>query len=319
MWYNEGMKGNRRAFQPPLLKIKKDAGEYPPPVVTPKPLSASSSISAATQAYHAYLESSLYSRHTVKAFIGDICLLRKFVGSNKKIGQISTADLERFLAYLRSGRGKPCSPKSLNRRVTALKNFFRWLTESKLIQQDPAARLIYKRAIPPLPDILYDNECRRLLAEASKDSRAYLLVLLLLETGVKRKELLGIKLTHIDLSNQYRPELWIKHAGKRFKERKLRLPPEFPAAFEAYIAEYQPQEYLFECTERNLTYILKNVTQRARIRKRVSCQVLRDTSAVRQLKAGERIERVFEKLGLAPGSWNEETRQKYLKLARPGL
>jgi len=148
------MEGNPRAFQPPLLKIKKGTGEYPLPLVSPKPLSFSSSISAAIQAYHAYLESSLYSRHTVKAFIGDICLLRKFVGSNKKIGMISTADLERFLAYLRSGRGKPCSPKSLNRRVTTLKNFFRWLVESKVVRQDPAARLIYKRATPPLPDIL---------------------------------------------------------------------------------------------------------------------------------------------------------------------
>ena len=76
---------------------------------------------------------------------------------------------------------------------------------------------------------------------------------------------------------------------------------------------------IFECTERNLTYILKDVVQRAGIKKRVSCQVLRDIFAIRQLRAGEKIERVFEKLGLAPGSWNEETKEKYLKLARPGL
>ena len=115
------------------------------------------------------------------------------------------------------------------------------------------------------------------------------------------------------------PELWIRHGAKRFKERKLRLPPEFPAAFQAYVDEYHPGEYLLGCTARNLTYILKDVVQRAGIRKRVSCQLLRDTFALRQLKAGERIERVLEKLGLAPGSWNQETKQKYLKLARPGL
>ena len=128
-----------------------------------------------------------------------------------------------------------------------------------------------------------------------------------------------IRLTNIDLANQYRPELWIRCRGRRFKERKLRLPPEFPAALAAYIAEYHPQEYLFEYTERNLTYILTSVAQGAGIRKKVSCQVLRDTFAVRQLKAGEQIEWVLEKLGLAPGSWNEETREKYLKLASPGL
>ncbi|MBC7264784.1 MAG: tyrosine-type recombinase/integrase [Chloroflexi bacterium] len=313
------MEGKGGAFQLPLLKVKNGTGEYPPSLIASRPLSSASSISAAMQAYHAHLAASSYSRHTVKAFLADVVLLRKFIGPNKKVGGIGTAELESFLAYLRSSRGKPCSPKSLNRRVTALKNFFRWLVESNVIPQDPASRLIYKRATSPLPDVLYDEECERLLGEASKDSRTYLLVLLLLETGVKREELLGIRLKDIDLSNQYRPEVWIRHKGKAFKQRKLRLPPEFPAAFRAYMAEYCPQEYLFECSERNLSYLLRNTAQRAGIVKKVSCQVLRDTFAVRQLKAGERIERVFEKLGLAPGSWNDETREKYSRLARPGL
>lgn len=313
------MEARTRAFQPQLLGSQKGAGEYAPPLAVPQPLSASSSLAAAIQAYHAYLVSSLYSRHTVKAFIGDIALLGKFVGLSKRLGEITLAQLESFLAYLRTERGKPCCPKSMNRRVTTLKNFFAWLVESQVIQENPATRLVYKRAIPPLPDILYDDECARLLAEASGDSRDYLLVLLLLETGVKREELLKIKLAHFDLSNPYRPELLIKSEGRSFRERKLRLPPELLTVLRAYIGEYQPQEYLFNCTERSLTYILKDVAQRAGITKRVSCQNLRDTFAVRQLKAGEKIETVFEKLGLAPGTWNEETREKYLRLARPGI
>ena len=155
------------------------------------------------------------------------------------------------------------------------------------------------------------------MAAASGESRAYLLVLILLETGIKRKELLKIKPTHIDLSNRYRPVLWIR--GEKHKERKLQLPAEFTEVFEQYLEEYQPQEKLFECTGRNLDLILKSVAERAGIEKPVSCQVLRDTFAVRQLKAGEKIDKVLEKLGLAPDSFNQETKRKYLKLAAPAL
>jgi len=309
------MKPQPLAVQQPLLKTK--GGEYPPPLVGPQKISASSSLAATIPAYHAYLAGSAYSKHTVKAFLSDIHLLQRFVGPGKKIGEITTADLNAWLSYLREGRGRPCSPKSLSRRVTAIKNFFGWLHQNKIIPANPAAAIVYKRATSPLPEILYDEECERLLAAASTDSRAYLLVLLLLETGVKKEELLKIKLTHLDLSNRYRPELWIR--GKRHKERKLRLPPEFPTALARYLSDYRPQEYLFECSDRNLLYILHEVAKRAGIRKRVSCQILRDTFAVRELRAGEEIETVFRKLGLAPGSFNEEAREKYLKLASPAL
>lgn len=201
--------------------------------------------------------------------------------------------------------------------MTTIKNFFGWLLESEIIAEDPAGEIAYKRATSPLPEMLYDKECDRLLTAASDDSRAYILVLLLLETGIKQEKLLRIELTHIDLSNPYRPELWIR--GKRHKERKLRLPPEFPAAWERYQAEYRQQEKLFECSDRLILYILKDVAKKAGIKKRVSSQVLRDTFAVRQLKAGEKIDTVFKKLGLGPGSFNEEAREKYLKLSSPAL
>ncbi|MFQ5873062.1 MAG: tyrosine-type recombinase/integrase [Dehalococcoidia bacterium] len=303
--------------QPSLFKIKGIGGEYPPPAATSREITATSALASTLPAYHAYLVSSTYSEHTIKAFLGDIRLLQKFLGPDQEIGQVTTTDLNKWLTYLRQGRGRPCSPKSLSRRVTSLRNFFGWLHQSGIIPEDPAASVVYKRATSPLPEILYDDECDHLLAAASSDSRTYVLVLLLLETGVKREELLKIKLTHLDLSDRYRPELWIR--GKRHKERKLRLPPEFTVALDTYLAEYQPQENLFECTDRNLTYILQSVAKRAGIKKRVSCQILRDTFAVREIRAGEKIEKAFEKLGLAPGSFNEEARKKYLKLASPAL
>src|SRR4249919_365876 len=81
--------------------------------------------------------------------------------------------------------------------------------------------------------------CRQLLDSASNDPRTYLLLLLLLETGLKKAELLDLKVTHFDLSNKYQPELWVKHEGKQVKkDRKLRLPPEIIPVYTDYMERY---------------------------------------------------------------------------------
>ena len=54
--------------------------------------------------------------------------------------------------------------------------------------------------------------------------RTYFLVLLLLETSVKKEELFALKTVHFDLSNRYAPELWVKHTGNKVnKDRKIKL------------------------------------------------------------------------------------------------
>src|SRR5256885_9409412 len=100
---------------------------------------------------------------------------------------------------------------------------------------NPAKNIRSSRVTSPLPDILFDSECCRLLEAASQDSRTYLLLLLLLETGLKKAELLDLKVTHFDSSNKYRPELWVKHTGKQVcKDRKLILPSDIIPAFQDY-------------------------------------------------------------------------------------
>ena len=60
-------------------------------------------------------------------------------------------------------------------------------------------------------------------ANAKPDARPYALVYLLLTTGIKKSETLGIKLEHIDLDAPNGPQIFIKYASpaNRYKERKL--------------------------------------------------------------------------------------------------
>jgi site-specific recombinase XerD len=87
----------------------------------------------------------------------------------------------------------------------------------------------------PLPDYLYEDEIKTLSTEASKDPRMYLLVLLFLDTGIKSNELFLLTKAHVNISDPYNPELWIKHTGKNTKkDRKVALPVRFIDVYSQY-------------------------------------------------------------------------------------
>ena len=69
----------------------------------------------------------------------------------------------------------------------------------------------------------------------------------------KTEELQHLELSHIDTSNAYAPEVYIKHTGKKVKkDRKLKLPREFAAALLDYTTKFQITDRLFPCTPRFL-------------------------------------------------------------------
>jgi len=281
----------------------------PPPLHTPKEVSPDSTILAALWPYSIYLTSEGYTKNTIGAFIRDIHILKSFVG-DLSVGKICTQDLRNFVAYLRDRCQE--KPKSVYRRVTGIKNFLRWLKMEKIIQEDPSAAFYLTRPVPPLPVILNDEECRWLLLEASKTPRDYLIVLLLLEGGLKRNELLDLEPAHVDIQNTYRPTVLV-NAPKR--GRSIVLPPDFTPGYKAYVETLRPSDKLFPYTERGISHVIWQTAERAKIKKHVSSQILRDTYVVRKIRAGETIENALKKVGLSTGAMNAETIEKYRKLS----
>ncbi|MGE5138139.1 MAG: tyrosine-type recombinase/integrase [Rudaea sp.] len=281
----------------------------PPEILDPK-----TSITAAIGAFHAHMRRQGFSDNTIKAFGGDLNIFRKYVGVARPVGDVTAQDIANFMNYLRFERGVPCNMKSYQRRLTSLKVFFSFLHENDAIPQDPAAAIPHQPVITPLPEILNDGQvdrlartARQLMSAERSDSRPHLLVSLILATGMKKSECMALKLSDIDLSHSEQPYVLIRYADprRRHKERKLKLPANFAAALEQYREEYQPKEKLFECTSRNLEYVLADVSQAAGLNGKVSFEVLRWTSAVRDLKSGMREETLRQKLGLSTITWQE--------------
>jgi site-specific recombinase XerD len=326
---SEGIRTQRpiRAKQLPLFPQKGVRGEKRPVVTETNPLDSTSSLGTTIGAFHDHMLRQGFSENTIKAFLADLRLLGKHSGLNAVVGEFGTRELNDFLTWMLHYRGVPCSPKTYARRVTTLKVFFGWLHETNVLDRDPAAAILHNHVITPMPQILHDDQVDQLLSAAEEtmmgepsDPRPSLLINLLLQTGIKKGECTSIALNDIDRSNRQAPALYIRYKNPRMhhKERKLALAPSLMRVLDRYLATYQPGRRLFECTARNLEYVLHDTAQLAGLKDGVSFEMLRWTCAVRDFRDGADQERLRKKLGLSKISWYE-TVEKLKKLAEPGL
>jgi integrase len=180
----------------------------------------------------------------------------------------------------------------------------------------------------PLPTILTDEEINRLvrtcqdwLWERDKpDARPYVLVSLLLQTGMKKSECANLLIEDVDRTNPQSLEVQIRYNDVRYahKNRRLTLHPNLHKPLEQYLAQYKPERFLFECTPRNLEYVLDEAGKRARIQRlQVGFETLRWTCAVRDFRMGTPEEQLRHKLGLSKVSWRD-TSDKIHRLAGRG-
>jgi site-specific recombinase XerD len=268
----------------------------------------------AINAWEYYLNDQGRSPNTVKAFLSDVRLLTQVLPPDRTLGDITTIDLNAFLHWLEHERSVPCSPKSLARRGTAIKSFFRWLQKGGVLVVDPAERVVQHSVLSPLPEVLSEaeNEAVLLAADRSRratrpDARPYTLLALLLATGIKKSECLGIHLNHIDLQTPGEPYIFIRYASpaNRYKERKLTLPEEWLPAYQEYLAQYNPVDRLLPWSPRRLEYLLEDIGKEAGLTKHLSFDMCRWTCAMQDYLNNVEPEKIRQKLGISKIQWRE--------------
>lgn len=254
------------------------------------------------------------SPNTVKAFLSDVRLLTQFLAPDQSIGTITTDQLNRFFTWMEKERGVPCSPKTLSRRITSVKSFFRWLSKNGVLSIDPAEKVLQRSAISPLPQVLTEAEYEAVLLAADRhrrekkpDARSYTLVSLLLSTGIKKSECLGIHVNHIDLDAKNGPHVFIRYASpaNRYKERKIDLDVDWITAYSEYLAQYQPVDQVFAWSPRRLEYLLEDIGSEASLTKHLSFDMCRWTCALRDYQAGVDSDKIRQKLGVSKIQWRE--------------
>lgn len=287
-------------------------------------ITAQSLLSPTINVWRIYLDDQGSSPHTIKAFTADMNLLASYLPPDRSLGSITTTDINNFLNWMQKGRGVPCSPKTLARRITSIKAFFRWLHEHGVLLIDPAEKVVQKSVISPLPTVLDPDEVQAVLevAEAfahgpDRDTRYYTLVSLLLHTGIKKSECLGLNLNHLEFETPNGPFIFVRYASpqNRYKERKIPVPESWVEVYRQYKAQYSPTDQIFPWSPRRLEYLLEDLSEAAGLEKHLSFEMCRWTCALDDWRSGMERDKIRQKLGISKVQWREVS-MKLRKLNR---
>src|SRR5690242_13182528 len=170
----EPRRPHKELAEQPSLFFPVDTWEAPPPVAPPPPLVHSAlpkpttPLGACALAYQAHLRETNHSEYTITCFLSDLRLLTEFLGRETQLRAITTERLGEWLTHLRWERGAKPAPKTMARRVTFLKNFCGWLEREHVLARDLARDIALARPTPPLPELLFDDEVRRLEEAAAQ-------------------------------------------------------------------------------------------------------------------------------------------------------
>lgn len=277
-------------------------------------ITSQSDLRPTIKAWTIYLEDQGNSPNTIKAFLSDMRLFASYLPPDKKLGEIATTDINNFLDWMQTGRGVPCSPKTLSRRITSIKAFFRWLATNGVLLVDPAEKVVQKSVLSPLPTVLTPSEIEQVLQIADNlrrktkpDARYYTLVDLLLHTGIKKGECLALSPNHVDLESPSGPLLFIRYANPqyRYKERKIPLKDSWVAAFNEYKSQYELSDRLFPWSPRRLEYLLEDLSNEAVLDKHLSFDMCRWTCALMDWNEGIEKDKIRQKLGISKVQWRE--------------
>lgn len=164
-----------------------------------------------------------YSKHTLIAYYNDIVAFRDFIYTEnnlENILEVSYHDVRAWVVFLvNSG----VSNRSVNRKTSALKSFYKFLQKTNDVQINPLinhqALKTQKKVITPFSQ----KEMEQIkdffdLNSSFETTRDYLIIELLYTTGMRRAELIGLKISDVDFEKKV-----IKVLGKRNKERFIPL------------------------------------------------------------------------------------------------
>ena len=230
------------------------------------------------------------------------------------IRQIDTSDIFDFLAYLANDRtpnpDSPApdygiSPTARARKLSALKSFYKYLTvRTKQLQENPVADLEYPKLRKSLPKYLTMEQSAALLRSISgqNEKRDYAILMLFLNCGIRRSELVGLNLTDVY-------EDRIRVVGKGNKERIVY----FGSACRKAIDAYLPERHKMVLTDNRALFgsrngnrisvdavhrlVKKALLQAGLDATQFSAHKLRHTAATMMLSGGVDVKTVQEVLG----------------------
>ena len=250
-----------------------------------------------------------YSQHTVTAYINDIGFFESFLSNEFEDDNLLRINYNQIRSWIVSLSDDGISNASINRKVSSLKSFYKFLLKTKQIDTSPLLKHKALKAPKKIQIPFSEKELDMVLnqimyKEGFEGVRDKLIVDLFYTTGIRRTELINLKIQNVDLSNKT-----IKVIGKRNKERIIPILTIIEEQIKKYLSErssiqeVKESEYFFLLSNgvklndsfvyRLINYYFSNVSEKVK----KSPHILRHTFATHLLNNGADINSVKELLG----------------------
>ena len=250
-----------------------------------------------------------YSNYTIEAYSKDLRQFEEYVKLNKESVFVpGDVDADLVRSWIVSLMDEKISPVSVNRKLSSLKSFFKFLMKQGSISVNPLRLITGPKTKKPLPYFVRDKEMELLLDGDGFDEdfegvRDRLILEMLYDTGIRRSELIGIQDSDVDFG-----AMQIRVTGKRNKQRLIPFAEGLKKLIQAY-SEVRNREVGSESgwffVRKNgeqlsagivYTIVKKKLSEIPTLAKR-SPHVLRHSFATSMLNNGAELNAVKELLG----------------------
>ena len=176
-----------------------------------------------------------YSSLTLQSYGEDLRAFESYFKTLNSHLSWESIDSDVIRDWMESMMDKGNNATSINRRLSALRSFYRFALSRHLVERDPAHGVVGPKKSKPLPQFVKESEMDRLLDElitgsSYKDVRARTILILLYEAGLRVSELAGLDDDNVDMINRQ-----LKVTGKRNKQRVIPFGEEMKKALEQYV------------------------------------------------------------------------------------
>ena len=259
-----------------------------------------------------------FSKHTVSAYLRDVKVFEKFLAQNdcKISNEINYSFIRHWIVSLSE---KSYSKTSINRKIASLKSYFNFLVNIDIIESSPLKGHKNLKSSSKIVIPFSEDEIMQVFEnfnDSKISDRDKLIIEIFYSTGLRREELINIKIQDIFLK-----EGLIKILGKRSKERLIPILPSLSRNLKNFISNNNNSKYLFETKKLkkiSVSTVYRLINKYFRLvssKVKVSPHVLRHTFATHMLNNGADINTIKEILGHSSLS----STQIYTKIKLPKI